>query len=244
MNGKKTSKIDTYLNRKKIVKKVFKVLVVDDEPDIVELVSYHLKKEAFKVFTAFNGATAIEVAKKELPDLILLDVMMPDMDGVETCVELRSIDALKHVFIAFLTARSEDYSQIAGFDAGADDYITKPIKPRVLVSRIKAMLHRNLINDNDSNIETIGGLVIDKDKYTVTLDGFEISFPKKQFELLALLTSSIGKVFTRDVILNKVWGDDVIVGDRTIDVHIRRVREKTSNHHIKTVKGVGYKFDI
>ncbi len=223
--------------------KANKILVVDDEADIVEFIGYNLKKEGFQVVTANNGKEAIEAAKKQKPDLILLDVMMPEMDGMETCVELRRIDSLKNTFITFLTARGEDYSQIAGFDAGADDYIVKPVKPRVLVSRIKAMLRRSHVEEEAANSTEVGGLKIDRDRYVVVKDGTEMTLPKKEFELLALLISSPGKVFNREKILTSVWGEDVVVGDRTIDVHIRKLREKIGDTYIKTIKGVGYKFE-
>jgi len=219
-----------------------KILIVDDEPDIVELLDYHLTKEGYKTKTSHNGKEALEVAKDFLPDLILLDLMMPEMDGIETCVEIRENPQLKGTLVALLTARAEDYSQIAGFDSGADDYITKPIKPRVLVSRIKALLRRK--GDQKSQQTINADLYIDTEKYVVFLKGNEIILPKKEFELLALLFSKPGNVFTREVILNKVWGDDIIVGDRTIDVHIRKLREKLGDSYIKTVKGVGYKLKI
>ncbi len=219
-----------------------KILVVDDEKDILEFLSYNIKREGAKVYTASNGLAAIEVARKKKPDLILLDVMMPEMDGVETCIQLRESIETKDIIIAFLTARSEDYSQIAGFEAGADDYITKPIKPRVLISRIKALLRRKNISDVEAPIE-LKSLSIDRDRYLVIKDEKELNLPKKEFELLALLISVPGKVFTRDHILSSVWGDDVVVGDRTIDVHIRKLREKIGSPHIKTIKGVGYKFE-
>lgn len=220
-----------------------KILLVDDEQDIIDLVRYNLEKEDFEVFTAANGKQALEVAKAEIPDLILLDVMMPEMDGMETCNELRQLPDLSHVIIAFLTARSEDYSQIAGFDAGADDYITKPIKPRVLVSRVKALLRRGPGKDESANSVPSKGIVIDKERYIVFKDGQELTLPKKEFELLSLLMSQPGRVFTRESILSSVWGNDVIVGDRTIDVHIRKLREKLGDANFKTVKGVGYKFE-
>ncbi|MFM1931175.1 MAG: hypothetical protein RL226_478 [Bacteroidota bacterium] len=220
-----------------------KILLVDDEQDIIDLVRYNLEKEDFEVFTAANGKQALEVAKAEIPDLILLDVMMPEMDGMETCNELRQLPDLSHVIIAFLTARSEDYSQIAGFDAGADDYITKPIKPRVLVSRVKALLRRGPGKDEGANSVPSKGIVIDKERYIVFKDGQELTLPKKEFELLSLLMSQPGRVFTRESILSSVWGNDVIVGDRTIDVHIRKLREKLGDANFKTVKGVGYKFE-
>ena len=218
-----------------------KILLVDDEPDILDLVSYNLEKDGYEIRTATNGSDAIGIASEFLPDLILLDVMMPGMDGMETCVQLREIDALAPTIIAFLTARNEDYSQIAGFEAGADDYIPKPIKPRVLLSRIQALLRRK--GGGESATEELNGLTIDKERYVVTLNGEELQLPKKEFELLALLASKPGKVFTREVIFDTVWGDDVIVGDRTIDVHIRKLREKLGQESITTIKGVGYKFD-
>lgn len=224
----------------------YKILLVDDEPDILEFLSYNLKKEGYNVFTANNGKEAVTLAKKETPQLIILDVMMPDMDGIETCREIRDIPGLKDVMIAFLTARSEDYSQIAGFDVGADDYINKPIKPRVLISRIKALLRRGANSDSSKSTDKVdmGGIKIDRERYLIIQDGKEINLPKKEFELLALLASKPGKVFTRDVILDKVWGGDVVVGDRTIDVHIRKLREKLGEDFIKTVKGIGYKFEF
>ena len=219
------------------------ILVVDDEPDILELVEYNLQKEGYDVHTAENGHAALKKAAKVRPDLVLLDVMMPEMDGMETCMQLRESSALEHTVIAFLTARGEDYSQIAGFDAGADDYITKPIKPRVLVSRIKALLRRAgraPVSDQVFGSKTI---TIDRGRYVVVVHGEERSLPKKEFELLSLLVSEPGKVFTRGTILSRVWGNDVVVGDRTIDVHIRKLREKLGDHYFKTVKGVGYKFE-
>ena len=224
-----------------------KILLVDDEPDILEFLKYNLKKEGFEIFTAANGKEAIKLAEKEFPALIILDVMMPEMDGMETCIQLRENPLLKKVIVLFLTARNEDYSQIAGFDAGADDYVTKPIKPRVLVSRVKALLRRlpeNKEREDFVRKENFGGISIDREKYVVVKDGKEFSFPKKEFELLALLSSKAGKVFSREEILNRVWGDDVIVGDRTIDVHVRKLREKLGEEYIKTVKGVGYKFEF
>ncbi len=220
-----------------------KILLVDDEPDIIEFLSYNLTKEGYDVFTASSGTEAIEVAKAKNPDLIVLDVMMPEMDGIETCHELRNTEGLKDVLIAFLSARGEDYSQVAGFDAGADDYIAKPIKPRLLISRVKAILRRASDGGKEAVSETEAGIKIDREKYLVYKDGEEFSFPKKEFELLSLLLSKPGKVFTRDVILSSVWGGEVVVGDRTIDVHIRKLREKLGDNYITTVKGVGYKFD-
>lgn len=216
-----------------------KILLVDDDPDILEFIEYNLQKEGFEVATANNGLDAVKMAQLMQPDLILLDVMMPELDGVETCSRIREIESLKHTRVAFLTARGEDYSQIAGFEAGGDDYILKPVKPRVLVSRIKALLRRNV---GEAVEENTSGIRIDREKYEVSKDGNIISLPRKEFELLALLMSKAGKVFTREVILSTVWGEEVVVGDRTIDVHIRKLREKLGNDFITTIKGVGYKF--
>ena len=220
-----------------------KILVVDDEEDILEFLSYNLRAEGYNVIVADNGILAIELAKQHQPSLIILDVQMPDMDGITTCEKIREIPSLKETVVTFLTARSEDYSQIAGFEAGADDYITKPIRPKVLVSRVKALLkRRGITKDTDAIIE-LGDIVIDKEKHLTTYKGQEVIFAKKEFKLLKLLISKPGKVFTREEILEKVWGTDIIVGDRTIDVHIRKLREKLADHYIKTVKGVGYKFE-
>jgi len=219
-----------------------KILLVDDEQDILEFVGYNLSKEGYEVIASTNGKEAIAIAQKEEPDLIILDVMMPEMDGIETCLELRSIEKLKETLIIFLSARGEDYSQVAGFDAGADDYISKPIKPRLLVSRVKAILRRKGSNQEEPSEEQ-GGIRIDREKYLIYKDEQEYSFPKKEFELLALLISKPGKVFTREVILESVWGGEVVVGDRTIDVHVRKLREKLGDQYIKTIKGVGYKFE-
>ena len=222
-----------------------KILLVDDEQDILEFLGYALRKEGFIVFTALNGKDAIAIAKKENPDLIILDIMMPEMDGIETCSEIRGIPALKNVLIAFLTARNEDYSQIAGFDVGADDYITKPLRPRVLISRIKALLRRKNFPHTQPTTNVITeGIVIDREKYSVTKDGKHIDLRKKEFELLALLVEKPGKVFTRDAILSNVWGNEIIVGDRTIDVHVNKLREKIGEEYIRTIKGVGYKFEF
>lgn len=218
-------------------------MLVDDEPDILEFMEYNLKKEGYEVYLAKNGQEAVEIAKKQIPHLIILDIMMPVMDGIEACRILRTTPALKNTIITFLTARNEDYSQIAGFDVGADDYISKPIKPRVLMSRIKALLRRFSTNGTEPGLK-IGNLEIDREQYLVHKEGESLSFPRKEFELLALLTSKPGKVFTREDILSRVWGTDIIVGDRTIDVHIRKIREKLGDESIKTVKGIGYKFDI
>ncbi len=219
-----------------------KILIVDDEPDILEFIGYNLKKEGFDVLSSNNGREAIQIAKEKKPDLILLDVMMPEMDGIETCQEIRQIPDLSKTLVSFLTARGEDYSQIAGLDAGADDYITKPVKPKVLVSKIKAMLRRQNNQNSSSTSEPQIGIVIDRDRYVVIKDDQELTLPKKEFELLSLLVSTPGKVFNRETILSKVWGEDVIVGDRTIDVHIRKLREKIGDDSIKTIKGVGYKY--
>jgi len=227
----------------------YKVLLVDDEPDILEFITYNMRKEGFQVLTATNGLEAIKVAQAELPELIILDVMMPEMDGIETCEELKKIPALKNSIVAFLTARGEDYSQIAGFDAGADDYITKPIKPKVLISRAKALLKRyrseEVVKEPvNEQIIKIGDLTIDRERYLIINAGTELVLPKKEFELLVLLASKPEKVFTRDEIYTSVWGDNIIVGDRTIDVHIRKLREKLGQDHIRTIKGVGYKYVV
>jgi two-component system alkaline phosphatase synthesis response regulator PhoP len=222
----------------------YKILLVDDEPDILEFVSYNLKKEGYQVFTAKNGREAISGALKINPHLIVLDVMMPEMDGMETCVELKKIPSLENTIIVFLTARGEDYSQLAGFEAGADDYISKPIKPGLLISRVKALLRRYSGQPaEDSGLIVAGSITIDKERYVVIKDGREVVLPKKEFELLTLLVNKPNKVFTREEIFAKVWGNNVVVGDRTIDVHVRKLREKIGVECIKTVKGVGYKFD-
>lgn len=220
-----------------------KILLVDDEPDILEFIKYNLEKEGYTVYTAENGKKAIELGARVVPHLILLDVMMPEMDGIETCREMRSMPEFKNTLIAFLTARNEDYSQIAGFDVGADDYITKPIKPRVLISRIKALLRRFTAESVEDNVK-LGDIEIDTEKFLVYKNGEEHNLPKKEFELLSLLASKPGKVFSRKEILNKIWGNDIIVGDRTIDVHIRKLREKLGDNYFKTIKGIGYKFDV
>ena len=220
-----------------------KILLVDDEQDILEIVGYNLSSEGYQVFTAKNGLEAIDAAKSEQPDLIILDVMMPEMDGIEACEQIRKIPELSNTIITFLTARGEDYSQVAGFDAGADDYITKPVKPKVLLSKVKALLRRlNTANTDTDHALNVGGLVINRDEYKVQKGEQEIILPRKEFELLYLLASKPGKVFKREDILNKVWGNEVVVGGRTIDVHIRKLREKIGDASFKTVKGVGYKF--
>ncbi len=217
--------------------------MVDDEPDILEIVGYNLSAEGYEVFTAKNGAEGVAKAKKKKPHLIILDVMMPEMDGIEACEIIRRTEGLEDTLITFLTARGEDYSQMAGFDAGADDYITKPIKPKVLVSKVKALLRR--LKNEEQEVEDIfkvGEITINREEYKIVNQGEEIILPRKEFELLALLTSKPNKVFKREVILDKVWGNEVVVGGRTIDVHIRKLREKIGDDHFKTVKGVGYKF--
>ncbi|WP_289046707.1 response regulator transcription factor [uncultured Olleya sp.] len=223
-------------------KKDIKILLVDDEPDILEIVGYNLTNEGYQVTTAKNGVEAVKKAKKEKPQLIILDVMMPEMDGIEACEAIRKIPELSTTIITFLTARGEDYSQVAGFDAGADDYITKPIKPKVLVSKVKALLRRLKSEDGAKSLVTIGNLVINREEYKIVLEGNEIILPRKEFELLSLLASKPGKVFKREDILDRVWGNEVVVGGRTIDVHIRKLREKIGDDSFKTVKGVGYKF--
>jgi two-component system alkaline phosphatase synthesis response regulator PhoP len=225
-------------------KKHTKILLVDDEPDILEIVGYNLIQEGYQIFTAANGKEAVAKAKKELPDLIIMDVMMPEMDGMEACESIRKIPELSNVIITFLTARSEDYSQVAGFDAGADDYITKPIKPKLLVSKVKALLRRLKESDQDNGTLNVGGIEINREEYKIVKDNIEIALPRKEFELLYLLASKPGKVFKRDEILDKVWGNEVVVGGRTIDVHIRKLREKIGEDFFKTIKGVGYKFEV
>ena len=219
-----------------------KILLVDDEPDILEIVGYNLKNEGYQVFTAENGAEGVKIAKKITPHLILLDIMMPEMDGIEACEKIRKINSLENVIISFLTARGEDYSQVAGFDAGADDYITKPVKPKVLVSKVKSLLRRLKKTEEQDTSTKIGDIVINREEYVVFKGDRKIVLPKKEFELFSLLTSKPGKVFKREIILDSVWGNEVIVGGRTIDVHIRKLREKIGNDFFKTIKGVGYKF--
>jgi len=226
-------------------KKDIKILLVDDEPDILEIVGYNLVQDGYQVITAANGKEAVAKAKSELPHLIIMDVMMPEMDGMEACEIIRKIPELSKVIITFLTARSEDYSQVAGFEAGADDYISKPIKPKLLVSKVKALLRR-LKHEENVNSETlnVGGIEINREEYKIVKDDLEIILPRKEFELFYLLASRPGKVFKREEILDKVWGNEVIVGGRTIDVHIRKLREKIGDDFFKTIKGVGYKFEV
>ena len=220
------------------------ILLVDDEPDILDIISYNLKAEGYKVKTASSGREGVEKAKKVRPDLILLDVMMPEMDGIEACEQIRKTPGLEHTIIAFLTARGEDYSQVAGFEVGADDYIAKPVKPKVLTSRLKALLRRRPLEPATSEERTtLGDMVIDIERYHIEIKGKVVELPRKEFELLGLLASKPGKVFTRDEIMDRIWGTQVIVGGRTIDVHIRKLREKIGNERIKTIKGVGYKFE-
>jgi len=222
-------------------KKDITILLVDDEPDILEIVKYNLTTAGYNIILAENGVEAIDKAKKHLPQLIILDVMMPKMDGIEACEKIRKIPELADTIITFLTARGEDYSQMAGFDAGADDYITKPIKPKVLVSKVKALLRRLKETEESQKIK-LGNLVINREEYKIILNKEEMVLPRKEFELLALLASKPGKVFKREDILDSIWGNEVIVGGRTIDVHIRKLREKIGDEKFKTVKGVGYKF--
>ncbi len=225
-------------------KKDLKILLVDDEPDILEIVGYNLSNAGYQIITGSNGVQAVKLAKKHKPHLVILDVMMPEMDGIEACEQIRKVPELSETVITFLTARGEDYSQVAGFDAGADDYITKPIKPKVLLSRVKALLRRIKDGDEAQDIVKVGNIVIDRGEYKITKGKEEITLPRKEFELLSLLASKPGKVFKRADILDSVWGNEVVVGGRTIDVHIRKLREKIGDDSFKTIKGVGYKFVI
>ncbi|KOS06613.1 ArsR family transcriptional regulator [Flavobacterium akiainvivens] len=225
-------------------KKDIKILLVDDEQDILEIVGYNLSQEGYQVITAVNGKEAVAKAKKELPHLIIIDVMMPEMDGMEAVENIRKLPELNNVIITFLTARSEDYSQVAGFDAGADDYIAKPIKPKLLVSKVKALLRRLKEDDNKEDVLKVGNIEINREEYKIVIEDREIVLPRKEFELFYLLASKPGKVFKREEILDKVWGNEVVVGGRTIDVHIRKLREKIGDEIFKTIKGVGYKLEI
>lgn len=227
-----------------MAEKTQKILVVDDESDILELLKYNLSKEGYRVKTASNGIKAVELAKEFIPDLILLDIMMPKQDGVETCRQIRDTPELAATFIVFLTARSEEYSEVAAFDMGADDYITKPIKPRALISRINALFRRESKSKSESEKIEAGDLIVDRSSYTVTINDKKIDLPKKEFELLYFLVKNPGKVYGREEILNNIWGSDVYVMARTVDVHIRKVREKIGEGYIQTVKGVGYKFGL
>jgi len=222
--------------------KEFRILLVDDEPDILEFLGYNLTKEGYTIYKASNGKEAIQTALNVKPHLIILDVMMPEMDGIETCREMKQIPSLNKSIIIFLTARAEDYSQIAGFDAGADDYIAKPIKPRVFISRVKAILRRFIVPEEKNTQIVLDEITINRDQYMVTKNNEKIILPKKEFELLWLLASKPNKVFTREEIYASIWGN-VIVGDRTIDVHVRKIRKKLDMDHIKTIKGIGYKFE-
>ena len=227
-------------------KKDIKILLVDDEQDILEIVGYNLSQEGYQIVTASNGKEAVAKAKKERPQLIIMDVMMPEMDGMEACENIRKIPELQDTIITFLTARSEDYSQVAGFDAGADDYITKPIKPKVLVSKVQALLRRlkGIEGVSTTTTLTVGNIEINREEYKIIKDGEEIILPRKEFELFYLLATKPAKVFTREEILDKVWGNEVVVGGRTIDVHIRKLREKIGDSFFKTIKGVGYKIEF
>ena len=219
------------------------ILIIDDEDDIRAILTYNLEKENYRVLNASNGKDGIELAQQHTPDLVLLDVMMPEMDGIEVCEFLRAAPKTENISICFLTARGEDYSQIAGLEAGADDYVSKPIKPKVLVSRIKAILRRgDKVSNRTSENKAEDNLIIDRERYCVLRDGVELHLPRKEFELLAILSSKPEKVFSRDFILESVWGASIVVGDRTIDVHVRKLREKIGDGYIKTIKGVGYKF--
>ena len=221
-----------------------KILIVDDDPDIIEILTYNLSNEGYNVKSAVNGIEALKKAKKFIPDIILLDVMMPEMDGIEACSNLREIESLSKSMIIFLSARGEDFTQIAAFDAGADDYINKPVKPKILLKKISSISRRIFSETNNTSNIIVGSLVIDRESYSVTLEKDEIALPRKEFELLYLLASKPGKVLTRDEIMFKVWGTQVVVGDRTIDVHVRKLREKIGEKYIKTIKGVGYKFKV
>ena len=225
----------------------YRILLVDDEKDVLEFLSYNLRNEGFNISTASNGKEAVKLTSEIKPHLVLMDVMMPEMDGITACEEIRSMKQMENTLVAFLTARGEDYSQIAGFEAGGDDYITKPIKPKVLISRVKALLKRRSVKNEDAISGELtrivsGDLVIDKERYLVLKKGKEIILPRKEFELLSLLISKPEKVFTREEILDRVWGENIVVGDRTIDVHIRKIREKLGDKYIHTVKGIGYKY--
>ena len=224
-----------------MIKEDTKILLVDDEPDIVEIIRFNLEQKGYQVFTAYDGLEAIKIAEEKLPHLIIIDVMMPNLDGIETCERLRQDDRFKDTVIMFLTARAEDYSYVAAFDAGADDYVTKPIKPKVLISKVKGLLRRFKEKEETQNILSFNQLIIDRDAYKIIKEGKELSLPRKEFELIFLLASKPGKVFEREKIMNRVWGGD-IVGDRTIDVHIRKLRGKIGDGFIKTIKGIGYKF--
>ena len=223
-------------------KKDIKILLVDDEPDVIEIIRYNLDQEGYKIYTASDGKEALKKAKKNIPHLIIMDVMMPNIDGIEACEQLRNDVSFNETIIMFLTARGEDYSHVAALEAGADDYVTKPIKPKIIVSKVKALLRRLKNEEQTQEKIKIGKLIIDRDQYEVTHMGKSFSMPRKEFELLYLLASKPDKVIKRDKIMEIVWGSEVVVGDRTIDVHIRKLREKIGDKYFKTVKGVGYKF--
>ena len=221
-----------------------KILLVDDEPDIIEIIKFNLEIKGYQIYTASDGLEAIQIAEKIVPHLIIMDVMMPNMDGIEACEQLRKDIKFSSTIIMFLSARGEDFSYVAAFEAGADDYVTKPIKPKVLVSKVKALLRRFRGENQKENILDFGGLIINKDEYKIIIQENEIFLPRKEFELIYLLASKINKVCKREEIMETIWGSDVIVGDRTIDVHIRKLREKIGNNYLKTVKGIGYKFTL
>lgn len=226
------------------MKNKIKILLVDDEPDVIEILTYNLSNQGYEIFSANNGIKAIKVANETLPNLIIMDVMMPNMDGIEACELLRKSSKFNNTIIMFLSARGEDFSYVAAFDAGADDYVTKPIKPKVLMSKVKSLLRRFKSFENFDDVVEVGDLKIDRERYNVIKNQKKFSLPRKEFELIFLLASNIDKVITREKIINKVWGSEVVVGDRTIDVHIRKLREKFGNEYFKTIKGVGYKFIV
>ena len=224
------------------MQKIPKILVVDDDPDIVEILSYNLSLAGYEIKSAVNGKEAIKKAKSYIPEIILLDVMMPEMDGIEVCSKIKELSSLSNTVVIFLSARNDDFTQIAAFDAGGDDYISKPVKPKILLKKISSILKRMSSNRTESHVIDLGGIIINRNTYSVTKEKNELTLPKKEFELFYLLASKPGNVFTRDEIMDKVWGSEVIVGDRTIDVHIRKLREKIGDSYFKTIKGVGYKF--
>ena len=221
-----------------------KILLVDDEPDIIEIIKFNLEKKGYKIYTASDGVEAIKISEKIVPHLIIMDVMMPNMDGIEACEQLRKDNKFSDTIIMFLSARGEDFSYVAAFEAGADDYVTKPIKPKVLVSKVKALLRRFKEDHKKDNILDFGDLIIDRDEYKIIRQEEEIFLPRKEFELIYLLASKINKVCKREEIMENIWGSGVVVGDRTIDVHVRKLREKIGNNYLKTVKGIGYKFTL
>ena len=226
------------------MKNKIKILLVDDEPDVIEILTYNLSNEGYEIFSASDGIKALKVANETLPNLIIMDVMMPNMDGIEACEELRKKSKFNNTIIMFLSARGEDFSYVAAFDAGADDYVNKPIKPKVLISKVKSLLRRSKTFEKTDDVLEVGDFKIDRERYSVIKNSKKFSLPRKEFELLFLLASSIDKVITRDKIMNQVWGSEVLVVDRSIDVHIRKLREKFGNEYIKTIKGVGYKFEV